>query len=671
VKKEDQTELFFDAYKQKIEIEKYFYGRNTYYIMQLWRDPVKELFILWTHWGEIGTEGEYQRTPFKTFIEARKKFISLFKMKFKYNWSEAHLFKDSKTDPFIQPGLQEAIEIRELVPNLNFSVPMKNSPEVGFFLKGLINKKKIVDDLANNQYQSFFFTISPLHNTAIEEGMKVIEKIKVLAKQAKIFQNKNNFDDYCVKMEQIKRLNNEYFDIVPKILLTHREAILTSEDITREIADLQAMVASTIALRLTVAASKHDSKLNPYDFLFNCLQGYSKWSFLDKNNEEYKLIVRMLNSQKWDESYLIEGVMAVEDSNYVPALERAFDEKPNHWMLYLKISDPNILHLLSSNFEVASMNDKIDNWYVEVQPDQETYVFKDYFDTDDLENNKENYIVMCEVALGNFSNLLLDHEVKTLKPSGFVDTFRIVSNEGPNWESAVIYNGVKFFVEQKEECYKNRVFRTMNNEKFDTFSTLKAYINGKIKKADLREDNGVFVEENPENSDQEMEEDEEADDEEQDDEERNDEKNESEESFENREEKDNHEHEDIEQSEWLNNSEDESNLTIVDRIVNPMPNQWRKDPNVVPLFPNEVTSILTKDLSGSLDNTPATSDYITFNRNSFRVRYIVCLNKVQNVESGPNHEGDENDEEDEEDEEDSEENNEDEEESEKSDEEDE
>ena len=59
----------------------------NFYKMQVLRDTEKDLPILFTCWGRIGDEGQYQRTPFGTVAEACTEFGKIFKAKSGNEWS--------------------------------------------------------------------------------------------------------------------------------------------------------------------------------------------------------------------------------------------------------------------------------------------------------------------------------------------------------------------------------------------------------------------------------------------------------------------------------------------------------------------------------------------------------------------------------------------------------
>ena len=88
VKDEGDTEYYFDAVMKKVDLKKYYYGLDNFYVIQLLKDEVKDLYILWTRWGRTGTDGQYQRTPFNSLELAKNEFFKVFKQKSGWAWKD-------------------------------------------------------------------------------------------------------------------------------------------------------------------------------------------------------------------------------------------------------------------------------------------------------------------------------------------------------------------------------------------------------------------------------------------------------------------------------------------------------------------------------------------------------------------------------------------------------
>ena len=82
---------YYDTLMVKVDIKKYYYGLNNFYVVQILRDSAKDLYIVWTRWGRIGSQGQFQRTPFKTAVEAVKEFKKVFKQKCGWAWEDVKI----------------------------------------------------------------------------------------------------------------------------------------------------------------------------------------------------------------------------------------------------------------------------------------------------------------------------------------------------------------------------------------------------------------------------------------------------------------------------------------------------------------------------------------------------------------------------------------------------
>lgn len=60
---------------------------NVFYKMQILLEKVRKVYILYTRWGRIGSDGQNQQTPFATLEEAKKEFSKVFKEKTGNEWT--------------------------------------------------------------------------------------------------------------------------------------------------------------------------------------------------------------------------------------------------------------------------------------------------------------------------------------------------------------------------------------------------------------------------------------------------------------------------------------------------------------------------------------------------------------------------------------------------------
>jgi len=69
------------------------FSKNVFYRMQALHEKNREVYILFTRWGRIGENGQYQQTPFGSKEECIKEFCKIFKEKSGNTWENKEHFE--------------------------------------------------------------------------------------------------------------------------------------------------------------------------------------------------------------------------------------------------------------------------------------------------------------------------------------------------------------------------------------------------------------------------------------------------------------------------------------------------------------------------------------------------------------------------------------------------
>lgn len=81
---DEGTEL--DALLTKVDVKNGRFGLNVFYRLQLVRDELQDIYVLFTNWGRIGETGKFQNTPFRDEAEAVSEFKKIFRSKTGNTW---------------------------------------------------------------------------------------------------------------------------------------------------------------------------------------------------------------------------------------------------------------------------------------------------------------------------------------------------------------------------------------------------------------------------------------------------------------------------------------------------------------------------------------------------------------------------------------------------------
>ena len=118
---------YYDALMCKIDVKRFFFGEANYYKIQLLHNTAQDIYIVWTRWGRIGDDGQSQKTPFKTLLEAQKEFHKVFRQKTGNDWKDVGQF--------------ERVPKKYQLKELEGKAVLKDAHELKFSCRNLSTKK--------------------------------------------------------------------------------------------------------------------------------------------------------------------------------------------------------------------------------------------------------------------------------------------------------------------------------------------------------------------------------------------------------------------------------------------------------------------------------------------------------------------------------------------------
>lgn len=419
---------YYDAFITKLDVTKTYYGKDSFYSMQLLRDDGKNLYILWNRWGRTGSTGEFQRTPFKTYEEARVEFCKLFKKKFKIPWEAMRTDKN-----IYQAGLDVEIEYTKLIKPLDYdSIPMRIDERFKHLLKPIMEMNELIEEIEEFHYSYDTILTSPLHKDAVNSALKLLEQISSKVKEAEKFKTDQNYDDYKVRMNQILALNNQYLRVLPRVSHCHISVMTTESLANSERKGLTKMILLGESIRRSLAAYHHQDMVNPIDYVMQTLQ--TPVRVVEKSESEYDLIMRTMNAVVQHHQCYVPAIYEIEDTFHTKSTLKAFENKRYKRMCYLFVSQDTVRQILYQNCDVRLKNIDGNNenfkflliygFIIAYQTVLLTSLIKFYkveyndyndnpntgtifeFREEKLEIDEEDYILFVELAYDNMVNII-------------------------------------------------------------------------------------------------------------------------------------------------------------------------------------------------------------------------------------------------------------------------
>lgn len=263
--------------------------------------------------------------------------------------------------------------------------------------------------------------------------------MKELVKKCEGFKSNSNFEDYCVCMEKLSKLNSEYLEVIPKVNPELISALLHDWEITNEINLLKSVYTLSFSIRAVLGAYSNAKNINPYDYLLGCLP--VKLSVLDSSSDQASLILDYVNGGNPSSNYSLTNIIKVDGVEYSEEEDKKFFETENHMMLWHGTAAEHILSIMKEGLKIQKPG---------IPQHGAVYgkgvYFSDNFNLANCysaDSQNQRYIMLCEVALGRLANMCSISNQGLDEMTQF-DSVRAMCQSGPDWDSTVIRDG-KFF----------------------------------------------------------------------------------------------------------------------------------------------------------------------------------------------------------------------------------
>ena len=288
----------YDVKLIKVELKNVYYSENVFYVMQICQDTFNKIYILFTNWGRMGTESEFQQTLFFNMIDCYKEFKKIFKEKTENEYErDVDFVKLHNKYRLIQSKqrLPKKYIVKLFDPILDKTVPSKINKVLENLLNQLTNKKLIQAVYANFNIDQ---NLIPFGNLSHERifgarvlAMDILETVKNLIKTKKTILVKDAF----AFTNKIAEKTSEYYEIIPTVgNRTGQIKAFNESTITNEILRLDNIENSEIILKMFPAASYRLSIIHPYNYFLKSLE--IKIAKISPDSEKYSLIKKYMKS---------------------------------------------------------------------------------------------------------------------------------------------------------------------------------------------------------------------------------------------------------------------------------------------------------------------------------------------------------------------------------------
>jgi len=419
----------------KIDVRAGTWGIYNFYKMQVVHQKGKDLYILFTRWGRIGDDGQFQQTPFPRCDEAIKEFRKIFKSKTGNDWLQL------PTKPFERkPKKYRLVEPEERVfgkdlkdMKLDFPRP-KHTSQLNPYVQDLMKELTDVSAMWNAMKQVCSSPMLPfgrLNKQKLIEAKGIIAQLQAIVKELEEMKKAmplTDMEKYAAGLEKVAHLSNEYYHLIPPSGYEfERIPILDDEEkLMEEWKSIETLLELEVAAKMMAGALHRINELNPLDYVYRCMG--CKIQLMDETDVEAQYILRYVSTTAPQSK--VQAIFRLSREGEAERL-KASGIGSNHRLLLHGSSSSNLISILSRGLLVAPPEAPCTG-----------YLFgKGIYTADKFSksrnychnystNSKTKFMLVCQVALGKCKDVYLADEVQSC-PDGY-DSVRAIASKYPD-----------------------------------------------------------------------------------------------------------------------------------------------------------------------------------------------------------------------------------------------
>ncbi|XP_071081128.1 poly [ADP-ribose] polymerase tankyrase-like [Haliotis cracherodii] len=273
VAEDTKQHIPYDVLLSKVDVSYGSYGMYNFYKMQLVYQKGKDIYMLFTRWGRIGDEGQFQHTPFRKKEDGVKEFCKIFRSKTGNDWNNVKTYVNHPKKYRLVPREQKYTKVKSVDFSLNSEIPSKLPLPIQDLIKEMSNQTMLQRSVSKAGLDTEYMPFGRIQREALLEARSILtelsELIQTIEKQRRNTATNDMaaFQDNC---DKIASLTNDYYNLVPSPGFEYEaiKPINKKKRLKMCLRFLSDMLDIEIASRIVLGSQQHLKDMNPLDYIY-------------------------------------------------------------------------------------------------------------------------------------------------------------------------------------------------------------------------------------------------------------------------------------------------------------------------------------------------------------------------------------------------------------------
>ncbi|XP_022105519.1 tankyrase-like protein [Acanthaster planci] len=303
---DENQDIPYSVTLTKVDVKYGVYGMNNFYVMQIIHQTGKDMMLLFTRWGRIGDEGQFQKTPFNSKEEVIKEFQKIFKAKTGNDWSSVRDFhKEPKKYQLVREDHWRAKRrkaIKAFTFNLESSVPSKLPSAVQAAIKELVKPELLTKALSESGVDTDLISLGNfISRDTLLKAKDILNEINDLLEEYEQCGGyrappTGDMEKYQAAMEKAADLSNSFFELIPSQDFAYDKIspLTYLHELNTHMKRLDILLDLSTTNMILLGAQYRAKEINPLDYIYQSLG--CQFRLMKEDDLETQLILQYIHN---------------------------------------------------------------------------------------------------------------------------------------------------------------------------------------------------------------------------------------------------------------------------------------------------------------------------------------------------------------------------------------
>ncbi|KAL8586753.1 hypothetical protein ACOMHN_061266 [Nucella lapillus] len=405
IARDEEQDLPYEVLMTKCDAHLGVWGLYNFYQIQLVHQTGQDLYVLFTRWGRIGDQGQYQHTPFSTKQAGVKEFCKIFRAKSGNKWEDVKSFEQKPRKYRLVPGEERKVPREQRKVEFDFGTTVRCTlpDHVHHAMNIMMNISTLQCSYQRDIHvDTNVLPFGRFQRDRLLQAKQLLDEMSPLVYNIKEYrQNPKKHapeerERHQQDCQKVSELSSNYFQLIPQKNFVYEKLrpLDRLKDFLRESKLITNLLDFEVSTKMMLGAMYRKTAVHPLDYVYSTMN--CKLELMKEDDPMTQNILRFAQLGA-NARFRFEGVYKVERAGEEGRFQKC--GVGNRHLLWHGTNSCNLVSILNRGLVSTPLDSNLTGeifgkgiYFADLFHKSDNYT--------DSSRDTSSFMLLCEVALG-------------------------------------------------------------------------------------------------------------------------------------------------------------------------------------------------------------------------------------------------------------------------------